>query len=381
MIQVAERIQTVEEYYFSKKRVEIAKMQEEGADIIHLGIGCPDMTPDEFVHKTICDQLYKPASNAYQLSKGSQSLRDAFASWYKRIYKVDVDANSNVLPLTGSKEGILLVNMAYVNPGDTVLIPDPGYPAYTSCAKMVGANIKYYNLKNENNWLPDFDELESLVDNKTKVLWCTYPGMPTGKQAEDGLFEKLKAFAKKHNILVVNDNPYSLILTDRPRSILQQEDALENCIELNSLSKASNLPGMRMGVAFAHKDVISALLKVKSNYDNGMYKPVVEGAVAALNLGEDWYKKINEESKKRRELVFEFMTKLGTTYNPNSTGLFVFSPKPERFKNGLECADYLLYEKHIFITPGFIFGKNGENFIRVSLCSSEDKIRQAISRL
>ncbi len=382
MITPANRISKVEEYYFSKKRVEVAELQKKGADIIHLGIGCPDMAPADEVHKAISEALYKPASNAYQMTKGSKELRAAFADWYGRIYNVELDSEKNVLPLMGSKEGILLAHMALVNPGDSVLIPDPGYPAYTSCAKMVGADIRYYNLNAGNNWQPDFDELERLVDSNTKIMWATYPGMPTAQKALPGLFEKLVDFAGRHNILVVNDNPYSLILTEKANSILQVPGALDCCMELNSLSKAGNLPGMRMGAAFAPKEMIDLMLRVKSNYDNGMYKPVMEGAIAALNAGPDWYRNLNEMYLRRREVAFEFLDKLGChDYNHDTAGLFVWAKAPERFKDGNECADYLLYEKSIFLTPGFIFGKNGNGYIRISLCASEELLRKAVSRL
>ncbi len=382
IVNPANRIATVEEYYFSKKRAEVAELQKNGADIIHLGIGCPDMMPDRQVHNTISDALYRPASNAYQGYRGLPELREAFANWYKNIYSVDVNPTTEVLPLMGSKEGILIINMAFVNEGDTVLIPNPGYPAYTSAAKLAGANIKYYNLTEENNWQPDFNELEQLVDNRTKTMWITYPGMPTAKTADDGLFEKLVAFARKHKFILVNDNPYSLILTDKAKSLLQVENALDVCIELNSLSKAANLPGMRMGAAFANKDVIDCMLRVKSNYDNGMYKPLMEGAVVALNAGPEWYANINEVYARRREIAIEFLEKLGCkNFNKNTAGLFIWAKAPEKFKDGNECADYLLYEKSIFITPGFIFGSNGDKYIRISLCCNEELLKKAVSRI
>ncbi len=372
----------MEEYYFSKKRVEVAELQRKGADIIHLGIGCPDMAPSDEVHKAISEALYKPNSHFYQMSKGTKELREAFSNWYDRMYNVQLSADNNFLPLMGGKEGILLVHMAFVNPGDTVLIPDPGYPAYTSCAKMVGANIKYYSLKAENQWQPDFNELESLVDDRTKVLWATYPGMPTAQQALPGLFGKLADFARKHGILLVNDNPYSLILTQKAQSLMQVEGVMDCGIELNSLSKASNLPGMRMGVAIGAKEILDVMLRVKSNYDNGMYRPVMEGAVAALNAGPEWYKSLNEAYERRRKIAFEFLDKLGCKdYNHDTAGLFIWAKAPERFKDGNECADYLLYEKSIFLTPGFIFGKNGNGYIRISLCASEEVLQKAVSRL
>ncbi|MBR4266142.1 MAG: aminotransferase class I/II-fold pyridoxal phosphate-dependent enzyme [Bacteroidales bacterium] len=382
VVEPAQRIAKVEEYYFSKKRSEIAELEKKGADIIHLGIGCPDLQPLPEVHKSISEALYKPFSNAYQGYRGLPELREAFANWYKRIYHVEVNPASEILPLMGSKEGILLIHMAFVNPGDTVLIPDPGYPAYTAAAKLVGANIKYYNLKEENDWQPDFNELESLIDDKTKVMWTTYPGMPTAQQAKPGLFEKLISLARKKKFILVNDNPYSLILTQKANSLLQNPDALDVCVELNSLSKASNLPGMRMGAAFANKDVIDCILRVKSNYDNGMYKPIMEGAITALNAGDDWYKSINETYERRRKIGFAFLDKLGCkNYNHDTAGLFLWARVPERFKDGNECADYLLYEKSIFLTPGFIFGKNGDQYIRLSLCSPEDLMTKALNRL
>ena len=378
----ADRIANVEEYYFSKKRVEVAELQRRGADIIHLGIGCPDMAPAREVHNAISEALYKPASNAYQMTKGSKELRGAFAEWYGRVYGVQLNADTNVLPLMGSKEGILLAHMALVNPGDTVLIPDPGYPAYTSCAKMVGANIKYYSLSAERQWQPDFDELETLVDSRTKIMWATYPGMPTAQKALPGLFEKLVDFARRNNILVVNDNPYSLILTDKADSILKVPGALDCCMELNSLSKAGNLPGMRMGCAMAPKELIDMMLRVKSNYDNGMYKPIMDGAVVALSAGPEWYRQLNDMYMRRRKIAFEFLDKLGCReYNHDTAGLFVWAKAPERFKDGNDCADYLLYQKSIFLTPGFIFGKNGVPYIRISLCASEELLRKAVDRL
>ena len=382
IVNPANRIATVEEYYFSKKRAEVAELQKKGADIIHLGIGCPDLMPDRQVHNAIADALYRPASNAYQGYRGLPELRQAFADWYKNIYHVDVNPTTEVLPLMGSKEGILILNMAFVNEGDTVLIPNPGYPAYTSAAKLAGANIKYYNLTEENHWQPDFDELEQLIDSRTKAMWITYPGMPTAQVADDGLFEKLFGLARKQKFMLINDNPYSLILTDKAKSLLQVENALDVCVELNSLSKASNLPGMRMGAAFASKDVVDCMLRVKSNYDNGMYKPLMEGAIVALQAGKEWYDNLNAVYESRRKIAIEFLEKLGCkNFNRNTAGLFIWAKAPERFKDGNECADYLLYEKSIFITPGFIFGSNGDNYIRISLCCSEELLKKAVSRI
>ncbi len=380
-INPANRISVIEEYYFSRKLAEVAKLQQQGAPIINLGIGNPDLAPHDLVHMNFIKGMVKPGSHGYQNYKGIPELRQAFAQWYKNIYKVEANADTEILPLIGSKEGILLITMAFVNPGETILVPDPGYPAYSSVANLLGAKIQTYNLTEQNNWMPDFNELEQLVDTNTKLMWINYPGMPTGKIPEPGLFQKLVAFTQKHNILLVNDNPYSLILNPENTSLLSVPGASENCIELNSLSKSHNLPGLRMGVAISNSTYIQYLLTVKSNYDSGMYKPSQEAAVAALALSDDWYKKNNAIYEGRRKKVHAFLDALHCNYTKQSAGLFVWAAVPESFPSGEAYADELLYKHAIFITPGSVFGKNGHKYIRISLCLPEQVIEEATARV
>ncbi len=376
----ANRLKNVKEYYFSTKLREVRSLMAEGKSIINLGIGSPDLTPPEEVITAITEASLNPDNHGYQSYQGIPELRRSISNFYKKNYKANLDINKEILPLMGSKEGILHISMAYLNPGDEVLIPDPGYPTYTSVTRLVEAHPVFYDLKAENKWFPDLEKLESTDLSKVKIMWINYPHMPTGTNPTDELFEKLIIFAKKHKILLVNDNPYSFILNDKPKSILSFQGAKEVAIELNSLSKTFNMAGWRVGMVLGNEENIKNILQVKSNMDSGMYYGIQKGAVAALNLSSEWLEKMNSVYRKRREIVWEICEAIHCDFDKDSSGLFVWAKIPEG-QRSTEVTDDLLYKKDIFITPGTVFGENGEGYIRFSLCVKEDKLKEVLKRL
>jgi LL-diaminopimelate aminotransferase len=380
MIQTAKRLNTVEEYYFSKKLREVRQLIAEGKPVINMGIGSPDLAPHESVIEAIQKALFDDKAHEYQSYQGLPELRKGMADFYQNHFGVDLDFNTEILPLMGSKEGIMHISLAFLNEGDEVLIPNPGYPTYASVTELVQAKAVYYNLSEETNWQPDFEDLEKSDLSKVKLMWVSYPHMPTGKNGSIELFEKLVSFGKRHNILIVNDNPYSFVLNEKPISILQVDGANEIAMELNSLSKTYNMAGWRVGMVLGNPTLIDAVLKVKSNMDSGMFYGIQKGAIAALKLGNDWFDKQNEIYSKRRNLIVKLAEKLNCTFDRNSVGLFVWAKLPDDAKSSGEFIDDILSEKHIFITPGTVFGSSGEGYIRFSLCVSEEKIEQAISR-
>ena len=388
MIQPAERLSLVQEYYFSRKLKEVAQMNAEGKDIISLAIGSPDMPPSEQTIEKLCEVAHQPNAHGYQPTQGTPELREAMAGFYKRWYGVELDAKSEILPLIGSKEGILHVTLALVNPGDSVLVPNPGYPTYTSLSKILGANIVYYNLKEDNGWQPDFDQLEEIMKLKSqserfKVLWTNYPNMPTGGRAQRQTYERLVKFAKDHDIVVVNDNPYSFILSEEHLSILQVHGAKDCCIEFNSMSKSHNMPGWRVGLCATNAEFITWILKVQSNIESGTFRGIQLAAAEALNNNDEaWHREFNINTyARRREWAEKIMDVLGCTYDKNQVGMFLWGKIPADIKNVEDLTERVLHEARVFITPGFIFGSNGERYIRISLCAKEDKIQQALERI
>lgn len=380
MIKVADRLASVEEYYFSKKLREVGGLIAQGKPIINMGIGSPDLAPADQVMEALVNSLGDGKAHQYQSYQGLPELRKGICSFYQRYFDVSLDSNTEVLPLMGSKEGIMHISMAFLNPGDQVLIPNPGYPTYTSVTNLVGAVAKYYDLSEDGNWLPDLKALEQTDLSKVKIMWLSYPHMPTGANANKALFEELVNFAKRNDILLVNDNPYSFVLNDNRLSLLSVPGAKDVALELNSLSKTFNMAGWRVGFVFGSADHISSVLKVKSNMDSGMFYGLQKGAVKALELAEDWYAKLNEVYTRRRDLMFQLADKLGCTYDTSASGMFVWAKLPEGVHSAEEFIDSILYEKSIFITPGTIFGSQGEGYIRFSLCVKEAQIEQAIKR-
>lgn len=380
-IQVAKRLQHTEEYYFSKKLREIDEMNKAGAQVINLGIGSPDLPPHPDVIKELHAQAALLNTHGYQNYKGAPVLRQAMADWYARYYQVQLDPNSQILPLIGSKEGIVHICMTYLQEGDEVLIPNPGYPAYSSAVRITGATAIPYTLSADNNWLLDFNELEKLDLSKVKLMWINYPHMPTGALANKAFFERVIAFGKKHNILICHDNPYSFILNDSPESIMSVEGALDTAIELNSLSKSSNMAGWRIGMLIANESRIGEILRFKSNMDSGMFLPLQLAAAKALNLDKSWYTQLNEEYAERRKKVFEIMDLLDCQYSLDQVGLFVWAQIPSTYSDCYALSDKVLYDAKVFITPGGIFGTAGEQFIRISLCANQDTLDKAITRL
>ncbi|MBF4493819.1 aminotransferase class I/II-fold pyridoxal phosphate-dependent enzyme [Flavobacterium sp. MR2016-29] len=380
MITTAKRLDTVEEYYFSSKLREVRQLQSEGKSIINMGIGSPDLSPSKAVIEAVAAAIQDENGHGYQSYQGLPEMRQAMADFYKDQFGVEVNPNNEILPLMGSKEGIMHISLAFLNEGDHVLIPNPGYPTYTSVTNLVGAVPVYYDLKEENGWEPDFEALEKLDLSKVKIMWLGYPHMPTGARGSLSLFEKLVAFAKKHNILLINDNPYSFVLNDNPMSLLQVEGAKEVALELNSLSKTFNMAGWRVGMVLGNPEIIDAVLKVKSNMDSGMFYGIQKGAIAALNCDKSWFEDQNKIYRRRRELTEKLAEKLGCEVYKEGVGLFVWAKLPEGIASSEKFIDEILYEKHIFITPGTIFGSNGEGYIRFSLCVKEEKVQEAIDR-
>ena len=376
----ANRLEHVKEYYFSSKLREVRALQAAGKPIINLGIGSPDLPPPPQVIAALNEGLTQNGAHQYQPYKGTADFRNAIAGFYQKYYQVSLDPETETIPLMGSKEGILHISMAYLNEGDEVLIPNPGYPTYTSVSKLVGAKAIFYDLNEEGNWLPNFDELEQKDLSKVKIMWVNYPHMPTGASATDEVFEQLVAFGKKHQILIVNDNPYSFILNENPKSILKAEGAKEVALELNSLSKSFNMAGWRVGMLSGSAKNIDTVLKVKTNMDSGMFYPVQAGATAALKLDKNWFDSMNSVYKSRRSKILELADALECTPGEEQAGMFIWCKVPEG-KSSEEFVDNLLHEHSIFTAPGFIFGDMGEGYIRFSLCTDEKNVDEAIKRI
>ena len=382
MITPAKRLETVQEYYFSRKLKEVAEMNAKGLDVISLGIGSPDMPPSQQTIKTLCETAPMPNVHGYQPYVGISELRQGFADFYKKWYGVELNPATEIQPLIGSKEGILHVTLAFVNPGEKVLVPNPGYPTYSSLSSLLGAEVVYYDLKEEDNWQPDFEALEKMDLTDVKLMWVNYPNMPTGANASVELYQKLVDFARKHNIVVVNDNPYSLILNRKPLSIMQIEGAKDCCIEFNSMSKSHNMPGWRVGMIAANPTFIQWILKVKSNIDSGMFRPLQLAAAAALHNDEAWHEAMNIDLYgKRRAVAEQIMDILGCTYNEEQVGMFVWGKIPAHLNDVEQLTEKILHEARVFITPGFIFGSNGSRYIRISLCATEEKLKEAFLRI
>ena len=379
-MEVAKRLHSVEEYYFSKKLKEVNQLIAQGKPVINLGIGSPDLAPPKQVVEVLVDSLVHPVAHKYQSYQGLPELRQAIANFYDNAFNTTINPNTEVLPLMGSKEGIMHISLAFLNEGDAVLIPNPGYPTYSSVTKLVQATPIYYNLDETNNWLPNLDEIEQEDLSKVKLMWTSYPHMPTGAKASKADFETLVAFAKKHDILLINDNPYSFILNDNPISILNVDGAKEVALELNSLSKTFNMAGWRVGMVLGSEANINAILKVKSNMDSGMFYGIQKGAIEALKCSHQWYQNLNKIYKKRRQLVWQLAEQLGCTFEKNASGLFVWAKLPAG-KTSEAFIDELLYKNSLFITPGTVFGSQGEGYVRFSLCAKEEQIEEAISRL
>lgn len=380
-IKPADRTNLVQEYYFSKKLSQIDKMRKEGADIINLGIGSPDQPPSKSTIEALAMEAVKPGSHGYQSYKGIFSLRKAFADWYLKYFGVSLDPDSEILPLIGSKEGIMHISMAYLNPGDAVLVPDPGYPTYSSVTSLVGAELIKYDLKRENGWFPDFSKMEDMDLSRVKIMWINYPHMPTGTKGSKQIFEKAVAFCNSKGILLCNDNPYSFILNKDYLSVLSVDGAIETAVELNSLSKSHNMAGWRIGMLAGHKEVINNVLKVKSNMDSGMFLGLQSAAVNALSNPESWYDEVNAVYRSRRKIVEQIMQLLKCDFDPGQTGLFMWGRIPDHVKSCEDYVENILNGSHVFITPGFIFGENGERYIRISLCATEDRLGEAMERL
>ena len=382
MIEAAERLKLVSEYYFSRKLKEVAQMNAEGKDIISLAIGSPDMPPSQQTIDKLCEVAKNPNAHGYQPTVGIPELRNAMADFYKRWYNVDLDPQTEIQPLIGSKEGILHVTLAFVNPGEQVLVPNPGYPTYTSLSKILGAEIVNYNLLEDNGWQPDFEALEKMDLSKVKLMWTNYPNMPTGGAARMETYERLVAFAQKHQIVVVNDNPYSFILNEKPMSLLQVPGAKDCCIEFNSMSKSHNMPGWRVGMLATNAQFVQWILKIKSNIDSGTFRGIQLAAAEAYHNSAEWHREANIETYgRRRRYAEEIMKVLGCSFDPNQVGMFLWGKIPAQYSNAEELTERVLHEARVFITPGFIFGSNGERYIRISLCAKEDKLEAALHRI
>jgi aspartate/methionine/tyrosine aminotransferase len=381
-IKEATRLESVDTYYFAKKLAEIARINSSSTiQIINLGIGSPDLLPPQVVIDTLKNSASNVDANKYQSYKGLPILREAFANWYDHFFQVKIDSQSEVLPLMGSKEGIMHISMSLLNPGDEVLVPDPGYPTYRMTAALAGAVPKFYDLKAENNWLPDLDYLASQDLSKVKLMWINYPHMPTGAKADLLFYKSLIAFAHKHDILICHDNPYVFILNDSPVSILQVEGAKNHCLELISLSKCYNMAGWRIGALIGHENAINTVLKFKSNMDSGMFRPLQEAAAKALSMDESWMRSLDVVYEKRKKIAQAIMRELGAEYEKNNAGLFVWAKVKDNSRSVEAFCDDILYQANVFITPGHIFGKNGEGYIRISLCSSEELLQNALDRI
>lgn len=382
-IKPASRLDAVQEYYFSRKLKEVARLNAEGQDIISLAIGSPDQPPSPQTIDKLCEVAHDPSAHGYQPTMGTMELRKAMADFYHRWYGVEVDAASEVQPLIGSKEGILHITLAFVNPGDEVLVPNPGYPTYTSLSKILGAKVVNYNLDEDNGWQPDFEELEHRDLSRVKLMWTNYPNMPTGGDARMETYRKLVDFARRHGIVVVNDNPYSFILNEHPLSLLQVEGAKDCCIELNSMSKGYNMPGWRVGMCVSNPQFISWILKIKSNIDSGTFRGLQLAAAEALTTNtEEWHREYNiNVYRRRREIAERIMQALGCTYDDSQVGMFLWGKIADKYANAEQLTERVLHEARVFITPGFIFGSNGERYVRISLCAQDDKMQEALRRI
>lgn len=382
-IKPADRLSLVKEYYFSRKLKEVAQLNAEGKDIISLAIGSPDMPPTEKTVETLCSVAHNADAHGYQPTMGTPELRMAMANFYKKWYNVNLDSSTEIQPLIGSKEGILHVTLAFVNPGEEVLVPNPGYPTYTSLSTLLGAKVVYYNLREDNGWQPDFDELEKMDLSSVKLMWTNYPNMPTGGDASLETYERLVKFAQKHSIVIVNDNPYSFILNEHPISLLQVPGAKDCCIEFNSMSKSFNMPGWRVGLCASNAKFISWILKVKSNIDSGTFRGIQLAAAEAYNnTPAEWHREYNiNVYRKRRDIAEKIMTALGCTYDKKQVGMFLWGKIPDKYRDAEELTEFVLHDARVFITPGFIFGSNGARYIRISLCAKDEKIKLALERI
>ncbi|MEM6642521.1 MAG: aminotransferase class I/II-fold pyridoxal phosphate-dependent enzyme [Bacteroidota bacterium] len=378
---VSSRLGEVKEYYFSRKLREVAALRAQGVDVLNLGIGSPDISPPKEVETALLAGLSEPGYHQYQAYKGIPELRQAFAKWYQTHFGVSLEADSEVLPLIGSKEGIMHIAMAFLDEGDQVLVPNPGYPSYSSACKMAGAELIYYPLREENNYYPDFEWLAQKDLSKIKIMWINFPHMPTGTDSSEVLFEQLKNFSRKHQIIIVNDNPYAFILTDQQRSLLKSRKQSDLLLELSSLSKAHNMAGWRVGALSGNAKLIQAVLTFKSNMDSGQFKPVMKAAIAALNSPKSWYESLNKEYRKRRILVFDIAQRLGCNCRKDQVGMFVWCTIPDSWKNSEEFADHLLETYQIFVPPGTVFGSEGTKYIRFSLCSDVSVWREVLERI
>ena len=381
MIRPSNRVEQIKEYYFSVKLRQVAELRARGIDVISLGVGGPDLPPPASVIDTMTEAIHNPANHGYQPHVGIAELRQAFAKWYKKNYGVELDPKSEIQPLIGSKEGVTHISLAFLNPGDKVLVPNPGYPTYTSISRMVGAEPVYYDLTEENGWQPDFEALEKMPLEGVKLMWMNYPHMPTGARARRVTFEKAVAFARRHDIVLVHDNPYSFILNPEPMSLMSVEGAKDVAIELNSLSKSHNMPGWRMGVAVSNPQFLSWILRIKSNIDSGQFKPLMLAAARALDEGHEWHEALNASYAERRKVAEEIMTALGCTFDPTQSGLFLWGRIADPTITSEALADRVLDEARVFITPGFIFGSQGQRYIRLSLCAPVDTLNQALKRI
>lgn len=381
-VKPAERLNLVQEYYFSRKLREVAEMNAAGKNVISLGVGSPDNMPSKEAIQTLCDNAWKDDAHGYMPTVGIPQLREAMAKWYKRWYDVDLDPKSEIQPLIGSKEGILHVTLAFVNPGEQVLVPNPGYPTYTSLSKLLGAEVVYYNLKEDDDWQPDFEQLEKMDTSKVKLLWCNYPHMPSGGPARMSTYEKLVDFARRKNLIIVNDNPYSFILNKKPLSLLSVPGAKDCCIEFNSMSKSHNMPGWRTAMLSTNAQFIKYILKVKSNIDSGTFKPMQLAAAEAFNNTDEWHEEYNYNVyRRRRNYAESIMEALHCTYSKNQVGMFLWGKIPAGYADVEELTEKVLHEANVFITPGFIFGTNGARYVRISLCAKEDKLAEALNRV
>ena len=382
MITPAQRIASVPEYYFSRKLKEVAQMNAEGKDIISLAIGSPDLPPSAQTIETLCREAQRPNAHGYQPTSGTPELKRAMAGYYQRRYGVTLNPLTEIQPLIGSKEGILHTTLAFVNPGEKVLVPNPGYPTYTALSQLLGCEVVYYDLLPENNWQPDFDAIEATDLSKVKIMWVNYPHMPTGSVARQETYERLVAFGRRHNILIVNDNPYSTILNRNPQSLLQVPGAMDCCIEFNSMSKSHNMPGWRVGMVAAKEEYIKYILRVKSNIDSGTFRAMQLAAAAAYDNDDAWHEEYNYNIyASRRRAAEAILDTLGCTYDPSQVGMFLWGRIPDEIDSAETLTERILHEAGVFITPGFIFGSNGNRYIRISLCAKEEKIKEALLRI
>lgn len=381
-IKPADRLSQVAEYYFSRKLKEIDRLNAEGKDIVSLAIGSPDMPPSRQTIDKLCEVARQAGSHGYQPTMGTPELRQAMAGFYKRWYGVSIDPQTEIQPLIGSKEGILHITLAFVNTGDKVLVPNPGYPTYTSLSKLLGAEVVTYNLREDDGWQPDFEQLEAMDLTDVRLMWTNYPNMPTGAPARMETYRRLVSFARRHNIVVVNDNPYSLILNEKPVSLMQVEGAKDCCIELNSMSKSHNMPGWRVGMCVSNRQFIQWILKVKSNIDSGTFRGIQLAAAEAYNNSDAWHRQANIETyRRRRSLAEAIMQELGCEYGGDQVGMFLWGRIPDRYATAEELTEKVLHRARVFITPGFIFGSNGERYVRISLCAKDEKMEEALKRI